>query len=359
MSTVDELVAYATIARVLQKIRKRKRNMWTKQWFLRRNHYTHVNLLTELRCYPKDWTNYLRMDEPTYLELLCMVTPFAKNTRYLYEKSHNTKLNINDLKFSCHIAPQTLVKIIPDTCEEIIKALRNYCKCPTTEEEWENVAREFEHRWNFPTCIGAIDGKHVAIMPPPGSGSYFYINSHYELLYFSFETNRRVSDGGVFEASDLLKKLGDGSLNLPKEGTVVGKNMRRKVATPARKIFNYRLSRACRMIESVFGIIVERFGVLQKSISLIDLTKVHHIVMACCALQNFLRSKVPHQCTPLECLDEEFESGNATPGPRCNESTSLSKTACHPTNSAKLVRELFVEYFNNEGQVPWQQRYIE
>ncbi|KAJ8879017.1 hypothetical protein PR048_019623 [Dryococelus australis] len=47
-----------------------------------------------------------------------------------------------------------------------------------------------------------------------------------------------------------------------------------KVATPARKIFNYR----------VF---------------------VHHIVMACCALHNFLCSKVPHQYTPLECLDEE------------------------------------------------------
>ncbi|KAJ8874658.1 hypothetical protein PR048_025524, partial [Dryococelus australis] len=101
----------------------------------------------------------------------------------------------------------------------------------------------------------------------------------------------------------------------------------RKVATPARKIFNYRLFRARRMIESV----------LQKPIFLIDLTKVHHIVMACCALHNFLRSKVPHQYTSLGCLDEEeFERGNVTRGPRCNEPMSLSKTACHPTNSAKL-----------------------
>jgi hypothetical protein len=55
-----------------------------------------------------------------------------------------------------------------------------------------------------------------------------------------------------------------------------------KVNMPTRKIFNYYcMSRAQWMIESVFGIIVERFVVLQKPISLIDLTGVRHIVMPC------------------------------------------------------------------------------
>ncbi|KAJ8870331.1 hypothetical protein PR048_029352 [Dryococelus australis] len=122
-----------------------------------------------------------------------------------------TGRTLEDLKFSCRTAPQTLGKIIPDACEAIFKAPRNYCK--------ENVARVFEHRWNFPNCIGAVDGKDVAIMLPPGSGSHIYnyknvhsqvllgiANANYELLYFSFGTNGRVSDGGVFEASDLSKK---------------------------------------------------------------------------------------------------------------------------------------------------------
>ncbi|KAJ8893398.1 hypothetical protein PR048_005989 [Dryococelus australis] len=52
-----------------------------QKWFQRKNHYTRVNLLTELRCYPKYWTDYLRMDEPTYLELLSMVTPFVKKKK--------------------------------------------------------------------------------------------------------------------------------------------------------------------------------------------------------------------------------------------------------------------------------------
>lgn len=45
---------------------------------------------------------------------------------------------------------------------------------PDTEEEWRKIAKDFEERWQFPNCLGAIDGKHIRIIPPPGSGSYFW-----------------------------------------------------------------------------------------------------------------------------------------------------------------------------------------
>jgi hypothetical protein len=45
---------------------------------------------------------------------------------------------------------------------------------PSTEEEWKEVSNEFLIRWNFPHCIGAMDGKHVAIKCPANSGSNFY-----------------------------------------------------------------------------------------------------------------------------------------------------------------------------------------
>ncbi|KAJ8870152.1 hypothetical protein PR048_029164 [Dryococelus australis] len=95
-----------------------------------------------------------------------------------------TGSTLEDLKFSCHIAPQTLGKIIRDTSEAIFKAQRNFCKCPTTEEDRENIAGELEHRWNFPNCIEAVDGKHVATVLPPGSRSYIYNykNFHSQVL---------------------------------------------------------------------------------------------------------------------------------------------------------------------------------
>jgi len=53
-----------------KKNRKNKRAMWCKEWLMKRKTYSHINLLNELKIHPRDWHNYLRMDEETYLNLL-------------------------------------------------------------------------------------------------------------------------------------------------------------------------------------------------------------------------------------------------------------------------------------------------
>lgn len=45
---------------------------------------------------------------------------------------------------------------------------------PASEDDWRKVADEFESKWNYPGCIGAIDGKHVAVKQPADSGSEFF-----------------------------------------------------------------------------------------------------------------------------------------------------------------------------------------
>lgn len=106
---------------------------------------------------------------------------------------------------------------------------------PSNESEWKAIGADFEKRWNFPNCLGAVDGKHIKIKPPPESGSYFFnykhfhsqvlmaiANANYELIYFHFGTNGRVSDGGVIKNTDFYQKLINGTLGLPQPDSVNG-----------------------------------------------------------------------------------------------------------------------------------------
>ena len=50
---------------------------------------------------------------------------------------------------------------------------------PSIEEEWLKIAKAFEEKWNYPLCLGAIDGKHIAIKQPSGSGSLYFNYKHF------------------------------------------------------------------------------------------------------------------------------------------------------------------------------------
>jgi len=60
--------------------------------------------------------------------------------------------------------------------------------------------------------------------------------------------------------------------------------------TLAQKVFNYRLSRARRIVENAFGILVSRFRIFQKLIAT-DVNTVDKMVLAACALHNWLRKE--------------------------------------------------------------------
>ena len=50
---------------------KKKRKMWSKKWLLRRDRFTHLNLLNFIKndC-PEDYRNYFRMSEENVKNLL-------------------------------------------------------------------------------------------------------------------------------------------------------------------------------------------------------------------------------------------------------------------------------------------------
>ena len=57
--------------------------------------------------------------------------------------------------------------IVQEVCHAIYFALGHiYLKVPSNKEEWLKIALEFVEKWQFPNCIGAVDGKHLVIQPP-------------------------------------------------------------------------------------------------------------------------------------------------------------------------------------------------
>ena len=49
-----------------------------------------------------------------------------------------------------------------------------YVQLPQSPQEWLQKAHKFENRWNYPLCVGALDGKHVQIQV--GISSFIYLN---------------------------------------------------------------------------------------------------------------------------------------------------------------------------------------
>lgn len=58
-----------------------------------------------------------------------------------------------------------------------------YClQVPNTSEEWENIAKEFEKKWNVFNTIGALDGKYIRINCPRGSGWHYFNYKHFNSI---------------------------------------------------------------------------------------------------------------------------------------------------------------------------------
>ena len=121
------------------------------------------------------------------------------------------------------------------------------------------------------------------------------------------------------------------------------------------KIANYRISRARRQVENVFGICASRFHVLRKPI-IAKVEVVISITKAVTALYNYLKSG-----RQLEECEEHCPAGYAE-GERRNNDTEtdglvpLSNAGSNNYSSdAKQVRDNFRDYFvSPEGSVEWQ-----
>lgn len=67
------------------------------------------------------------------------------------------------LAYSYRLGHTTVMKSVHMVCAAIVKTMMERFLPRPTQGAWEEVADGFWKKWNFPNCLGAIDGKHVTI----------------------------------------------------------------------------------------------------------------------------------------------------------------------------------------------------
>lgn len=158
---------------------KSKRRMWVrpiysiKQRFLQGDSDNLVNMLRMTD--PSLYFNYLRMDTSIFEDLLLIVGPGIEKQLNIREPiASHTRLQVclrylangdsmKSIGYAFRIASNTVSKIVNETCKEIWFKLKDVVIPVPDKDGWMKIAEEFETKWNFPHCIGAIDGKHIQI----------------------------------------------------------------------------------------------------------------------------------------------------------------------------------------------------
>ncbi|CAH1383585.1 unnamed protein product [Tenebrio molitor] len=201
----------------------------------------HHNLLQEMILTDHEsYFNYMRMSPIMFEELLSIVGPsitkkcvirkpilpaqrLAVTLRFLASGD-----SYGSLSFAYRLGKTTISNIVTETCSAIWKCLNKKCFVTPSTETWKKIAHDFEKQWNFPHCIGAIDGKHIAMQAQNNSGAehFNYKDFHSLVLLAACDANYvftvvdidaagRQSDAGIFKNSLLGNGLSRNLLGVP------------------------------------------------------------------------------------------------------------------------------------------------
>ncbi|KAM6922840.1 uncharacterized protein PEZ65_011133 [Lycodopsis pacificus] len=264
-------------------------------------------LLQELRLDDCRFQRYMRLTISQFDDLLARVGPRISrlDTNYRRSISAAERLSIclrylatgdsfRTIANSFCVGVSTVSSIVPDVARAIWDCLvEEFMAVPTTEE-WRSIAVQFEERWNFPLCCGALDGKHVLLKAPANSGSQFFnykgtfslvllavVDAKYCFRLIDVGGYGRTSDGGSLANSG--QALKSGTLQLPAdhqglqphvfvadEAFPLRKNLMRpfpgRILPRDCRIFNYRLSRARLVVENAFGILSSQWRMYRRAI---------------------------------------------------------------------------------------------
>lgn len=208
------------------------------------------------------------------------------------------------------------------------------------------------------------------------------VDADYNFIFADVGCQGRISDGGVFRNTTLYQKLQNNELHLPNDKSLPGRQqnvpfvfvaddafpLQRHIMKPypgthargsEKRIYNYRLSRARRIVENAFGILSAVFRILRKPM-LLQPDKASIVIMACVHLHNYLmKRKASRKLYNSPGMMDRIEDGVVIPGQwrNLNPSTSFllfTNTGRRHTVQCENIRREFSDYFNFTNILPWQ-----
>eukprot|EP00102_Acyrthosiphon_pisum_P018923 XP_016656133.1 PREDICTED: uncharacterized protein LOC107882382 [Acyrthosiphon pisum] len=392
----------------------KKRRWWMMTIHQSRKKYNATNLMEDLRREPSGkFENFCRMSATDFEFLLSKIGPVIKKNDTIMREAIPVQERLavtlrflasgdsfRSLSYLFKFSSQTVSRCVFDVCDALIDVLKDIFKIPLTTEEWKIIEKDFSEKWNFPHCCGSIDGKHVVIQSPIHSGSEFInykgtfsvvlfalVDANYNFLYANIGCQGRISDGGVFKNTALNKSIEQNEIMFPPDEPLPLRELHvpyllvaddafaftPRIMKPysgvyekgsKERVFNYRLSRARRVVENVFGIMSSVFRVMRKPM-LLEPEKVTNITLTCALLHNYLKKSKSSSSkySPNGIFDIENEEGQIIPGTWRQEQNSMASLLPirniprRPGTEAKIIRDEYATYFSTNGKVPWQDKY--
>ncbi|KAK4885921.1 hypothetical protein RN001_002192 [Aquatica leii] len=364
--------AIVLLSEVIRKTRRIRKRCWARPWLQRRSQNRGVlDLLNlELRTEnPRSYKNFLRLSEEQFKHLLEEVSPYITKQDTVMRESvpARSKLEVTlrflatgesfrSLMYATQIHESTVSRFIPEVCKAIM---------PNSPEEWEQIAMEFYRLWQFPHCIGALDGRHITFNAPISDGAYYHnykgtnsivllalASATYTFTYANIGINGRTSDGGVFFHSALCAGINNHTLNLPPPKELPGQTVKIPYVIIADDAFPSLMNLVKPYSEQQLTMdkkiltTANRFRVLLSKINLCA-EKVELITTICVLLHNYLATV--NQAAYTDIADNNCEVLQGIGRQAGNRSA----------NSARNVRDTFKDFFNSAaGSVPWQEQSV-
>ncbi|XP_018406611.1 PREDICTED: uncharacterized protein LOC108782753 [Cyphomyrmex costatus] len=323
------------------------------------------------------------MDVGTFEYLISIIGPgIEKQTNIREPIASHTRLQIclrylasgdsmRSIGYAFRVSPNTVSQIIHETCDEIWLKLKDLVMPIPNKDAWTKIAKDF-----IQTSFA-----------PPDSGSVYYnykrthsfnltgiSDAHYRFILVDVGAEGCCSDTGVFANSKIKSRLDANTLNVPPPSVVnqyelpfvlvadevypLSSYLMRPYPKSSqlnlkKKIFNYRLSRARRVIESAFGILAARWRIFRRPINTYVL-KAKKIVLVTVCLHNFIITKElekrPQERQYLQYNGHDRQQTSL--GIRNIQNQINQDVISH--NLSSIYRDRFTNYFINEGAVQWQ-----